>query len=84
MIILLLLRIALVVLVVRALWLLFSGVLDGYAGRRNLAQPTTKLVRDPVCGMFIAPGRALAARHGDRTLYFCSEQCRSKWQGGRA
>jgi len=83
-VILIALRIVLVVLVVRALWRLFNGVLDGYAGRRNLAPPATKLVRDPVCGTFIAPGRAHAARQGDQTLYFCSEHCRRTWLGGRA
>jgi YHS domain-containing protein len=38
-----------------------------------------KLVRDPVCGMHLAPGLALQVRHGGESLYFCSPQCREKF-----
>ena len=32
-------------------------------------------VRDPVCGMDVDTETALSARIGDRTYYFCSQQC---------
>jgi uncharacterized membrane protein YraQ (UPF0718 family)/YHS domain-containing protein len=35
---------------------------------------------DPVCGMKVDRERAVALRSGARTLYFCSEHCRSSYQ----
>src|SRR4030043_1024470 len=32
-------------------------------------------VRDPVCGMDVDTETALSAKIGDRTYYFCSQQC---------
>jgi YHS domain-containing protein len=40
-----------------------------------------KLVRDPVCGMHIAPGLALAVKQSGESLYFCSPECRDKYLG---
>jgi uncharacterized protein len=40
-----------------------------------------KLVRDPVCGMHIAPGLALTVRRGGETVHFCSPECRDKYLG---
>jgi hypothetical protein len=54
------------VLVVRALSRLMSGVLDGAGFRRHDTQPSVKLVRDPVCGMFVTPSKALAATAAGR------------------
>jgi YHS domain-containing protein len=39
-----------------------------------------KLVRDPVCGTFVAPGTALSLSAGGTTHYFCSDECRSKYR----
>ena len=38
-----------------------------------------KLVRDPVCGMHLAEGLAIAERSGGEPVYFCSEECRNKF-----
>ena len=39
-----------------------------------------KLVRDPVCGMHLAEGLAIAERSGSGgPVYFCSEECRNKF-----
>lgn len=38
-----------------------------------------KLVRDPVCGMHLAPGLALAVKQGGETVHFCSPECRDKY-----
>jgi putative ABC transport system ATP-binding protein len=39
------------------------------------------LVRDPVCGMLLEPGRAAARIDRDgQTLYFCSRGCRSEFR----
>ena len=38
-----------------------------------------KLVRDPVCGMHIAEGLALPLKQGNKSLHFCSAECRDKY-----
>jgi YHS domain-containing protein len=40
-----------------------------------------KLVRDPICGMHLAEGLAVAERQGGEVIYFCSEACREKFTG---
>jgi YHS domain-containing protein len=47
---------------------------DGERGKR--------LVRDPVCGMHMAEELALALSAGGGTQYFCSEECRQKYESG--
>lgn len=76
-----LLRIILILLVVRAVWRLAKGVLEGAGYRRveGAAPPSVKLVRDPICGMFVPPASALVVRSGGETVYFCSEKCRDQW-----
>src|SRR5246127_4698591 len=58
------------------------------AGTPNSQQPidvpsdavSRKLVRDPVCGMHLAEGLAIAEhRRGGEPVYFCSEECRNKF-----
>jgi len=75
------LRIVLFLVVIRAVWMLLKGVLEG-AGYQQVGptQPSVKLVRDPVCGMFVAPTHALTAGSGTNVAYFCSEKCRQAWQ----
>jgi YHS domain-containing protein len=80
-VLLVILRIILFLVVIRAIWMLAKGILEG-AGYQRIDQtaPSVKLVRDPVCGMFVAPTHALTAGSGRDTAYFCSEKCRSAWQ----
>jgi YHS domain-containing protein len=71
----------LVLLVARAFWRVVDGILEGAGGRskRGGSEPV-KLVRDPVCGTYVAPTAALSLSTGGTTHYFCSEQCRSKYR----
>jgi YHS domain-containing protein len=70
----------LIVLIARSLSRLLHGLLEGAGYTRDSASPrSVGLVRDPVCGVFVVPGRALSAGTGDETRYFCSEDCRRKW-----
>ena len=66
-------------LIVRSVSRLMSGILEGAGYRRDEGKPSVKLVRDPVCGMFVMPARALTATARGETQYFCSEACRRKW-----
>lgn len=71
-----LLRLLLAVLIIRLVWRFVTGVLAGARGARPAAtERSVALVRDPVCGTYIEPGRALRTRSGATTHYFCSARC---------
>jgi YHS domain-containing protein len=73
------------VFLARAVWRLVSGVMQGAssagrsAGHRPASPPAVKMVRDPVCGTYVVPGKALERPRGRETLYFCSEKCRDQY-----
>lgn len=70
----------LIVILIRALMRLTRGVLRGAGYTRRGAQPkSVGLVRDPVCGVFVAPSQALTAGSGTDARFFCSEKCRREW-----
>lgn len=76
----------LVILITRAAWRIVGGVLQGLAGeppRRAGGVPTqgVPMVRDPVCGTFVVPDRALALADGSRQVFFCSVGCRDAYRG---
>ena len=77
------LQLLLFLAIVRAIWRLAKGVLEGAGFHRidGSRQPAgLKLVRDPNCGTFVSPPRAVATRLGGETVYFCSEKCRREWE----
>lgn len=53
-----------------------SEAARGEAPRGRTADIPVKMVKDPVCGTFVVPGRALSANADGATVWFCSEQCR--------
>ena len=75
----LIVKIIILLLVLRLVWTFVRGLLEGIGVRQPPQAASTRLVRDPVCGVFVVPSRALAARAGSETAYFCSEKCRSEW-----
>jgi YHS domain-containing protein len=72
----------LVLLIARAFWRLIDGIMEAAGGttRSRAKSPAVKLVRDPVCGTFVAPGTSLSLTSGGATHYFCSEDCRRKFK----
>ena len=75
-------------LLVRAIWRLLHGVVQGATGvsgpaRKPASPPAMKMVRDPVCGTYVVPGKALELARGRETIYFCSEKCRDQWAAAR-
>jgi YHS domain-containing protein len=74
----------LIFLVGRAVWRLFEGIVMGASTPRGEASaqapPSAKMVRDPVCGTFVVPTRALTASRGGETAWFCSPECQRAWQ----
>ncbi len=67
----------------RAAWRLLLGFVQGFskpADRPGAPRRGVQMVRDPVCGTFVVPGRALALGDGAGRVYFCSEACRSQYR----
>ena len=68
-----------VLLAARAVWRLIGGIVQGLgptdlAGARS-PQPGVTMVRDPVCGTFVLPDRALTISDGRARVHFCSPDC---------
>lgn len=67
-------------LILRALYRLLGGIIEGGSSRPqpNASSPGKgeMMARDPVCGTFVVPSKALSHRDRQGTHYFCSEKCR--------
>lgn len=72
----------LILLVARAFWRLVDGIMEvsGAASRKRAQTPGVKLVRDPVCGTFVAPTNAPSLTARGTTHYFCSDECRARFR----
>lgn len=87
------LRLALILLLIafvaRAFWRVIDGVVEGLRGGRSPQTPQkggatgVQMARDPVCGTFVVPDRAIAVGSGSETLFFCSAACRDAYRPGR-
>jgi YHS domain-containing protein len=80
----------LLLLIFRALGRLIRGIAQGAdsasdAGpRRGASRPPAPvrgeaMVRDPVCGTYVVPSRAVTAKTPDGVQHFCSDACRQKF-----
>ena len=79
----LILFVVLAIFVARAFWRLFDAVVEGASGgraRTPVPERGAQMVRDPVCGTFVVPDRALSLGDGGNTVYFCSDTCRDSYQ----
>lgn len=79
-----LVRLLLLAIVAYVLWRLLWRGLKGLFEGMGYQPPGAKgqsvgLVRDPVCGTFVMPSRALTSGTGSSTRYFCSEKCRQDY-----
>jgi YHS domain-containing protein len=72
------------VLIARSFWKFVGSIVEGAssAPRKTSGTPDRGLAmaRDPVCGTFVVPSRALAITEGTRAIYFCSERCRQAYR----
>ncbi|MYH28073.1 MAG: YHS domain-containing protein [Acidobacteria bacterium] len=72
-----LLRLLFAALIIRLIWKFVAGAVSGAAGPRpRRTKRGVALVRDPVCGTYVEPSRAIRIRAGGMTHYFCSQECR--------
>jgi YHS domain-containing protein len=44
------------------------------------ASPGGVLMKDPVCGTYVAASTGITRKAHGETLYFCSEECRNKYR----
>ena len=77
-------RLLLLYFVLRALLRLWRGIVEGMNPAPDAPPAAVPLVRDPVCGTFVVPERAIALTSGRDQQYFCSAGCRDKYQAQRA
>ena len=70
------------IFIARAVWRLVSGIVQGASGGQRApgsTTPSVKMARDPICGTFVVPGKALSLVARGETIYFCSEKCRTAY-----
>ena len=75
------------VFVARAFWRMVDGVIEGFSGqprRSNIQTRGVQIARDPVCGTYVVPDRAVAITDGRRQTFFCSADCRDKYRATSA
>lgn len=83
------LLLVMLLLLARAILRFVGGVVSGATGQggrpghKPAAPPAMRMVRDPICGTYVVPGKALELARGRDTLYFCSEKCRDQWAAAR-
>jgi YHS domain-containing protein len=46
----------------------------------RVPQQSVHMARDPVCGTFVVPERAVFISDGRQRVYFCSTVCRDKYR----
>jgi len=85
-----LLLLVLAMVIARAVWRVIDGVMDGLSGRASRSQGGNvpargvQMVRDPVCGTYVIPDRALAVGDASQQVFFCSSRCRDKYRAKTA
>jgi YHS domain-containing protein len=73
----------LMIVLARAVWRLLGGIVDGVSGGElhgRSPQRGVQMARDPVCGTFVIPDRALALAERGGDVYFCSARCRDAYR----
>ena len=73
-------RLLLLIIVLRALMRLWRGIVEGMNPPLPPQPSAVALVKDPVCGTFVVPTRALTLGTGPDMRFFCSENCRRTYQ----
>ena len=81
-----LLEVIFLALAVRAISRLIGGIIQGVSGqtrqvpRGGPPSHGVQMVRDPVCGTYVVPDRAVSLTEGRTQLYFCSAACRDQYR----
>lgn len=73
-------KLVLLYVIFRAISRFVRGILEGMNPPRGKQPAAVGLVRDPVCGTFVVPSRAVTAGSGGDLRFFCSEKCRRAYE----
>ena len=68
-----------ILVVLYVLRLLLHAITGARTSERRQARIGGSLVRDPQCGTYLPPARALTLSSRGQVLYFCSDRCRDAW-----
>jgi YHS domain-containing protein len=80
-----LLDIIFALVVIRSIWKLLDGIKVGMSvrtaepGKRTVPTEGVQMAKDPVCGTYVVPERAVSTAVGRQKMYFCSAECRDKY-----
>ena len=78
-----LIKVAIVALVCYVLYRLFMNdnkkKAEKDAEKKKKRMESGEMVKDPVCGTYVEKDSAITVRNGDKTLHFCSYECRKKY-----
>jgi YHS domain-containing protein len=86
----LILILLLIIFIARAFWRVIDGVLVGMRKgpapmpRSQASRAGIQMARDPVCGTFVVPERAVTLNDGARQIHFCSVECRDAFRARTA
>ena len=80
------LLLVLFIIISRLFWRIVDSFVEGMTGQRRPRGPDrgVPMARDPVCGTFVLPDRAVMLVDGRARLFFCSEACRDKYRARTA
>jgi len=81
------LLLVLIIIISRMFWRLVDSFIEGVSGKPRgprVPEHGVPMARDPVCGTFVVPERAVSLVNGRTRLYFCSEACRDKYRAKTA
>ena len=79
------LLLVLIIIISRMFWRLVDSFIEGVtgqprSGRPRVPQRGVAMVRDPVCGTFVLPDRAIVVTDGRTRIFFCSTACRDRYR----
>jgi len=82
------LLIVLFIVIARVFWRVVDNIIAAATGQpaRGSRSPQQRvaMARDPVCGTFVLPERAVSMVDGNARVYFCSSTCREKYRAGQS
>jgi YHS domain-containing protein len=85
------LELVLMLVIARVFWRVVGGIIEGLGGTpqtrasdRGVPDRGVPMARDPVCGTFVLPDRAVSLSDGRQRVYFCSTTCRDKYRARTA
>jgi YHS domain-containing protein len=80
------LLLVLFIVIARSFWRVVDNIVAAASGQPPASGATPQrgvaMARDPVCGTFVVRERALSIGDGTGRVFFCSSECRDKYQAG--